>query len=330
MTLSNNITKSNILALLKILMEETDEEHKLPMSEILRKMEESGHKCNHQTIHNYIEAINQELGIEIIYSRGRYAEYFISDNDRIIGKTEMKILVDLINASNFITPQKSKEIIENLKGIISVYEQDELDRTVFGVNIAKANNESILRNIDTIQNAIRQDKQISFEYLQWNENKRLVKNGDDLRIFSPWAFILANDRYYLYGYKNSNGKIEERCYRVDKLKNIQIIDVMHRDGRKEFKNFDASTYVSRRKEMFSGNEKKIAVRIKKYLVGAFIDQFGINIEIEKENEEYLIVNFIAVPSNIFLGWIIGMGDVEVLSPESVKEDIRNLIEKVKI
>ncbi|MBR5874742.1 MAG: WYL domain-containing protein [Oscillospiraceae bacterium] len=330
MTSSNNITKSNILALLKILMEQTDEEHSLSMSEILRKMEESGHKCSQQTIHSYIDEINRELGIEVIYSRGRYAGYSISDNDRIIRKTEMKILVDLINATNFITPQKSKELIENLKSIISIYEQDELDRTVFGVNVAKANNESILRNIDTIQDAIRQDKQISFEYLQWNENKRLVKNGDDLRVFSPWAFILANDRYYLYGYKNSNGKVEERCYRVDKLKNIRIIDAMRRDGRKEFKNFDASTYVSRRKEMFSGDEKEITVRIKKHLAGAFIDQFGIDIEIEKENEEYLIVNFIAVPSNIFLGWIIGMGDVEILSPESVRKNMRELIEKVKI
>lgn len=327
---SNDKKKNNVLALLKILMEETDEEHSLSMSEILRKMEESGHKCSQQTIHNYIDEINRELGIEVIYSRGRYAGYSISDNDRIIRKTEMKILVDLINATNFITPQKSKELIENLKSIISIYEQDELDRTVFGVNVAKANNESILRNIDTIQDAIRQDKQISFEYLQWNENKRLVKNGDDLRVFSPWAFILANDRYYLYGYKNSNGKVEERCYRVDKLKNIRIIDAMRRDGRKEFKNFDASTYVSRRKEMFSGDEKEITVRIKKHLAGAFIDQFGIDIEIEKENEEYLIVNFIAVPSNIFLGWIIGMGDVEILSPESVRKNMRELIEKVKI
>lgn len=330
MTSSNNITKSNLLALLKILMEQTDEEHKLSMSEILRKMEECGHKCSQQTIHNYIDEINRELGIEVIYSRGRYAGYSISDNDRIIRKTEMKILVDLINATNFITPQKSKELIENLKSIISIYEQDELDRTVFGVNVAKVNNESILRNIDTIQNAIRQDKQISFDYLQWNENKRLVKNGDDLRVFSPWAFILANDRYYLYGYKNSNGKVEERCYRVDKLKNIRIIDAMHRDGRERFKSFDASTYVSRRKEMFSGEEKEITVRIKKHLVGVFIDQFGTDIEIEKENDEYLILNFIAVPSNIFLGWIIAIGDVEVLSPESVKEDIRNLIKKTKI
>ena len=330
MTSSNNITKSNILALLKILMEQTDEEHSLSMSEILRKMEESGHKCSQQTIHSYIDEINRELGIEVIYSRGRYAGYSISDNDRIIRKTEMKILVDLINATNFITPQKSKELIENLKNIISIYEQDELDRTVFGVTVAKVNNESILRNIDTIQNAIRQDKQISFEYLQWNENKRLVKNGDDLRVFSPWAFILANDRYYLYGYKNSNGKVEERCYRVDKLKNIRIIDAMRRDGRERFKSFDASTYVSRRKEMFSGEEKEITVRIKKHLVGVFIDQFGTDIEIEKENDEYLILNFIAVPSNIFLGWIIAIGDVEVLSPESVKEDIRNLIKKTKI
>ena len=328
--ISSNNKKNNVLALLKILMEQTDEEHNLSMSEILRKMEESGHKCSQQTIHSYIDEINRELGIEVIYSRGRYAGYSISDNDRIIGKTEMKILVDLINATNFITPQKSKELIESLKSIISIYEQDELDRTVFGVNIAKANNESILRSIDTIQDAIRQDKQISFEYLQWNENKRLVKSGDDLRVFSPWAFILANDRYYLYGYKNYNGKIEERCYRVDKLKNIRIIDAMRRDGRKEFKSFDASTYVSRRKEMFSGEEKKITVRIKKHLVGAFIDQFGTDIEIEKENEEYLIVNFIAVPSNIFLGWIIGMGDVEILSPESIKEDIRKLIKNVKI
>ena len=144
---------------------------------------------------------------------------------------------------------------------------------------------------------------------------------------NPWALIWANDRYYLYGYdvKETDGVLNERNYRVDKLDNIQLSDIP-REGKSQFKSFNANTYVSRRMGMFSGKEKAITVRIPESLVGAFIDQFGKKITISEDSEDRLLVTFIAVPSVILLGWLLGLKSVEVVEPKNVKEDIINLIQ----
>ena len=145
---------------------------------------------------------------------------------------------------------------------------------------------------------------------------------------NPWALIWANDRYYLYGYdvKETDGVLNERNYRVDKLDNIQLSDIP-REGKSQFRSFNANTYVSRRMGMFSGKEQAITVRIPESLVGAFIDQFGKRITISEEVDGMLLVTFIAVPSVILLGWLLGLKSVEVVEPENVKEDIINLIQQ---
>ena len=131
----------------------------------------------------------------------------------------------------------------------------------------------------------------------------------------------------MYGYdvKETDGVLIERIYRVDKLDNIQLSDIP-REGKKQFHSFNANTYVSRRMGMFSGKEQAITVRIPESLVGAFIDQFGKRITISEEVDGMLLVTFIAVPSVILLGWLLGLKSVEVVKPENVKEDIINLIQ----
>ena len=138
---------------------------------------------------------------------------------------------------------------------------------------------------------------------------------------NPWALIWANDRYYLYGYdvKETQGVLYERHYRVDKLDNI-ILSEVSREGKSQFRSFNANTYVSRRMGMFSGREQAIMVRIPENLVGAFIDQFGKRITITEETDGMLLVTF------ILLGWIIGLKCAEVVAPENVREDIKALIQ----
>ena len=144
---------------------------------------------------------------------------------------------------------------------------------------------------------------------------------------NPWALIWANDRYYLYGYdvKETQGVLYERHYRVDKLDNIMLSEVS-REGKSQFRSFNANTYVSRRMGMFSGREQAITVRIPENLVGAFIDQFGKRITITEETNGMLLVTFNAVASVILLGWIIGLKFAEVVAPENVREDIKALIQ----
>lgn len=319
-------SKNRTLALYKILVKYTDEQHPISMQDILVHMEAEGHFCSEDSILRYIKQLRNELGVDVISGRGRNARYFIGN--RLLEKEEMKLIIDSINASNFIEKNIATKMIDKLKSTMSIYDSEELDRSVLGINIAKAENTKILYNVNLIQEALAQGVQISFDYMGWNKNKKLVKKSERRYNMNPWALIWANDRYYLYGYdvKETDGVLNERNYRVDKLDNIQLSDIP-REGKSQFRSFNANTYVSRRMGMFSGKEQAITVRIPESLVGAFIDQFGKRITISEEVDGMLLVTFIAVPSVILLGWLLGLKSVEVVEAESVKEDIINLIQQ---
>ena len=317
--------KNRSLALYKILIKYTDEQHQISMQDILVYMEAEGYSCSEDSILRYIKQLRNELGVDVISGRGRNARYFIGN--RLLEKEEMKLIIDSVNASNFIEKGVAAKMIDKLKSTMSIYDSEELDRNVLGINIAKAENTKILYNVNLLQEALNKGVQISFDYMGWDKNKKLVKKSERRYNMNPWALIWANDRYYLYGYdvKETDGVLSERNYRVDKLDNIQLSDIP-REGKSQFRSFDANTYVSRRMGMFSGKEQVITVRIPETLIGPFIDQFGKKITISEDVDGMLLVTFNAVASVILLGWLLGLKSVEIVAPQSVREDIINLLQ----
>lgn len=322
----SDFSKNRVLALYKILIKNSDEQHSISMQDILDHMASEGYSCSEDSVLRYIKQLRNELGVDVISGRGRNARYFIGN--RLLEKEELKLIIDSVNASNFIEKSIAIKMIDKLKSTMSKYDSEKLDRSVLGINIAKAENKKILYNVNIIQEALAKGVQISFDYMGWDKHKKLVKKYERRYNMNPWALIWANDRYYLYGYdvKKTGDVFVERNYRVDKLDNIQLSDVP-RDGKTQYRSFNANTYVSRRMGMFSGKEQAITVRIPEYLIGAFIDQFGKRITISEESEDMLQVTFYAVPSVILLGWLAGLKVAEVVGPLDVREDIINLLQQ---
>ena len=322
----SDFSKNRVLALYKILIKNSDEQHSISMQDILDHMASEGYSCSEDSVLRYIKQLRNELGVDVISGRGRNARYFIGN--RLLEKEELKLIIDSVNASNFIEKSIAIKMIDKLKSTMSKYDSEELDRSVLGINIAKAENKKILYNVNIIQEALAKGVQISFDYMGWDKHKKLVKKYERRYNMNPWALIWANDRYYLYGYdvKKTGDVFVERNYRVDKLDNIQLSDVP-RDGKTQYRSFNANTYVSRRMGMFSGKEQAITVRIPEYLIGAFIDQFGKRITISEESEDMLQVTFYAVPSVILLGWLAGLKVADVVGPLDVREDIINLLQQ---
>ena len=230
--------KNRVLALYKILTAYTDELHQISMQDILVHMEAEGYSCSEDSILRYIKQLRNELGVDVISGRGRNARYFIGN--RLLEKEEMKLIIDSVNASNFIEKSIATKMIDKLKSTMSLYDAEELDRSVLGINTAKAENKKILYNVNLIQEALSKGVQISFDYMVWDRNKKLVKKSDRRYNMNPWALIWANDRYYLYGYdiKEKGGILSERNYRVDKLDNIKLSDIP-RTGKSQFRIFNA-------------------------------------------------------------------------------------------
>lgn len=318
--------KNAVLTLYKILLTYTDEKHPISMREILEHMEEEGCACSEDSVGRYIRQIRTTMDVDIISGRGRNSGYFLAD--RLLEKEELKLLVDAVNASNFIEGTIAKQIIRKLKKTVSVYDAAELDRSVMGVNVAKAENKKILYNVNVLQEALQSGVQITFYNRAWNKQLRLEKKSERKNTLNPWTLIWANGRYYLYGYdvKEKDGRLAPRHYRVDKMTDITLLEEP-RKGAEQFRSFDASTYVSRRIGMFSAEESEITVRIPEKLIGAFVDQFGKQITVCEEPDGKLLLTFYAAPTKLLLGWLLGLGNTEVVAPQKLTEQMLSLLKE---
>ena len=319
----------NILALYDVLYRCTDEDHPLTMREIQDKMVEMGYNCSEDTIKRHMNTL-ESWNVEIKRGMGRNAKYCLVN--RLLKKEELKLIVDAINASNFIGREIADEMVQKLKELLSENQRDYLDRNILGMVNNKTENQKILDNVDKIQEACDKKLPISFTYMKWSKDLKLVPKSDKPEIVNPWSLIWADDRYYLYSIKNQCGRLVERHYRVDKMTEIKLLNNQMREGMVKVREICPNTYVSRRMGMFTGEEQKITVAASEEMVGPIIDQFGKKIKIcdnsdktDKSNE--LLIEFYAVPSIILLGWLVGLGDVEVIGPKEVKEDMINLLKK---
>ncbi|MCR4762890.1 MAG: WYL domain-containing protein [Lachnospiraceae bacterium] len=308
--------KLKLYYLSRIMLEKTDEDHELTMPQIKAYLEEYDVTADRKSLYDDLRAL-EVLGIEVIgEQRGR--EYFYHVSSKQFEIAELKLLTDAIQSSKFITEKKSRELIKKLMTLTSQYETMQLQRQVVVQGRIKTMNESIYYIVDDIHRAIAENKQIRFEYMQWNTQKKLEPRKDTLYQVSPWALTWDDENYYLIAFDAEAGKIKH--YRVDKMQHIGITKEA-RVGREQFRSFDLAAYAKKSFGMFSGEDTRVRVRFKDHLVGVFIDRFGKDITITPDKAKgWSQTSFDVAVSDQFLGWIFALGtDVEIIAPENVVE-----------
>ena len=240
---------------------------------------------------------------------------------------ELKLLVDAIQSSKFITERKTNALIRKLEKLVSKYEAMKLQRQVYVSGRIKTMNESIYYTVDTIHNAISENRKIRFQYFQWNVKKEMELRHDGAYYhISPWGLSWDAENYYLIGYDSEAGKIKH--YRVDKMLRLQMSDEK-REGKEYFKKLDMADYAKKSFGMFGGREEKVKLLVENTLAGVIIDRFGKDIMLIPSDEEHFTVNVDVHVSTQFFGWIISLGErVKILGPEEVvaqmKEEIQRL------
>ena len=317
--------KLKLIYIIKYLLENTDENHKVTMADILKYLESYDITAERKGIYSDMEAI-REFGIDVIGEKvGRNFYYYVADRDFEIA--ELKLLVDAIQSSKFMTEKKSEELIRKLGSLVSVHDAKRLQRQVYVAGRAKALNETIFYNIDAIHNAIGENQKIRFQYFQWNMKKEveLRKNGDFYEV-SPWALLWEDENYYLIGFDSSSQEI--RHYRVDKMLKISCAET-EREGRDFFEKINMAEYTKRNFGMFAGEEEMVKLEVHKRLIGVVLDRFGRDLMMIPADEEHFRVNVKVSVSNQFFGWIFGLGsDVKILSPENVVERMKEEVKKI--
>ena len=318
--------KYKLIYIIKYLLENTDENHKVTMPQILAYLEAKDITAERKSIYDDIDVI-QELGIDVQKEKvGRNFYYYVVARD--FEMAELKLLVDAIQSSKFVTEKKSQELIKKLGRLVSVHEAKQLKRQVYVAGRAKALNESIFYNVDAIHNAIEENKKISFQYFQWNTKKEmeLRKNGRFYEV-SPWALLWEDENYYLVAFDAMADEIKH--YRVDKMLNISCMDLA-REGKERFEKSNVAEYTKKNFGMFAGEEETVKLEVHNRLVGVILDRFGRDIMMIPADKEHFRVNVRVSVSNQFFGWLFGLGDgVKILGPENVKEKMKEEIAKIQ-
>lgn len=317
--------KLKLYHLAQIMLENTDDDHYITMPEIMSALEAYEVTADRRTIYADLKDL-EALGIEVEGEPvgGGYRYHVV---ERPFELPELKLLVDAIQSSKFITERKTNALIRKLEKLVSKYEAMKLQRQVYVSGRIKTMNESIYYTVDTIHNAISENRKIRFQYFQWNVKKEMELRHDGAYYhISPWGLSWDAENYYLIGYDSEAGKIKH--YRVDKMLRLQMSDEK-REGKEHFKKLDMADYAKKSFGMFGGREEKVKLLVENTLAGVIIDRFGKDIMLIPSEEEHFTVNVDVHVSTQFFGWIISLGErVKILGPEEVvaqmKEEIQRL------
>ena len=317
--------KLKLYHLSKIMLEHTDEDHYITMAQILEELGRYDVTADRKSIYDDLAAL-EHLGLEVQGEPvGKGYHYHVVNKQFELA--ELKLLVDAIQSSKFITERKSHELIHKLEQFASRYEAQELNRQVMVSGRVKTMNESIYYNVDAIHAAINENKRISFEYLNWNLKKELVPRYDEPLSTSPWTLAWDDENYYLIGYSTNSKMIKH--YRVDKMRRIKMLDEK-RDGRAVFKEFNPAKYAKSSFGMFGGAVTDVKLRCENSMIGVILDRFGKEIMIRPDGKDHFITNVEVSVSDQFFGWIFALGGkVRILAPQDAIQKMEQTIKKVR-
>ena len=307
------------------LLENTDEEHTVSVNQIIAHLEAQGISAERKSIYSDIEAL-QVLGVDIErVDSGNYVGYYVAS--RTFELPELKLLVDSVQSSKFITHKKTASLIKKIEKLASIHEAQLLNRQVFVKNRIKTMNESIYYNVDEIHNGISKNKRIQFLYFEETvSGERNYRHGGAYYVVSPFALTWDDENYYMVAY-DSDARMMKH-YRVDKMENISVTDET-RDGLEAYNALDMAVYAKKTFGMFTGHEVNVAMCFDNHLVGAVRDRLGRDVFIVADGPDHFTVRADVAVSPQFFAWVCGFGAQAVITgPNEVVEQMKKHVDAI--
>lgn len=319
--------KLKLLYIMNYLMEHTDENHSVTTQELIDYLASNGISAERKSIYTDIDLLIT-YGLDIVRTKERPKGYRLVS--RQFELAELKLLVDVVQSSKFITTKKSRELIGKLEKLCSKRDARQLHRQVEVTGRAKTVNENIYYNVDQIYLAIAENSQIRFQYFDWNVKKEMTlrKDGEYYAV-SPWLLTWDDDNYYLIAYDEASGILKH--YRVDKMLHIEIAEA-EREGKEVFDKFDIASFSKMTFGMFAGEEETVTLLCENRLTGVMVDRFGTEVTMRPYDENYVQARVNVAVSRPFFGWLTGLGNaVRVIGPEKTvtayKEYLQDILEQ---
>ncbi len=310
---------------MKILLEKTDNMgNMLTAAQIMKELEKYELTVDRKTLYNDIETL-KAYGLVIGQSKGASPGYYIEKRD--FEPAELKLIVDAVQASKFITAKKTDELIHKIKTLCSEHQMKQLSRQIYIYNRPKTDNETIFTNVDMIHTAIGENAAIAFHYGEWTVRKelKLKKNGAEYLV-SPWALVWDDENYYMVAYDPAADMIKH--YRVDKMLDVRVLDIK-REGKAQFEGFDLASFSKKTFGMFGGKDEKVSLYCANHLAGVIIDRFGTNVMMIPKGPDHFQVHVDVTVSPQFFGWVTGIGkDLQITGPDHVAEAYKTYMEDI--
>ncbi len=308
--------KYKIINEYQILMNESDEKHQINAVEMTRRLEKRGITAERKSIYKDMDTL-MDAGVDVVKGE---SGYYIGS--RVFELAELKLLVDAVGASKFISQKKTKELVEKITTLASVDDAAQLTRQVVVPEKSKRSNEKIFYTIDVIYQCLDSDRQMAFKYQEWTLSKEMQpRHGGKVYHVSP-AFLLRNDEnYYLVAYDTESEQI--RHYRVDKILSASM-EEKAREGKTMIHSLNPHEYAKQHISMFAGNERVITIKCEKRLLGVVIDKFGTDIDIRTDGEDYIKARINVAVSPQLYGWLVGIGAVISFPEEEAAKYSRHL------
>ena len=314
--------KQKLLLILSYLQENTDEKHAVTAAQLMEYLYQNGINAERKSIYSDINTLI-DMGYDIITRKGKEGGYALVSRDFELA--ELKLLVDAVQSSKFISEKKSNKLIKKIEKLTSRHEGHKLQRQVFVANRVKTDNESVFYNIDGIHEGIATKCIISFVYSEWNLKKQLVpKNNGNRYVVKPLLLVWDDENYYLVA-KDAETDVTKH-FRVDKMTNIVVEDKCFKESETDA---TPAQYSKEHFAMFSGEDEIVTVRFERKLIGVVLDRFGKDVSIIPKDDNCFDARLKVKVSNQFFGWLTGFGQsAEIIAPENIVEKYRDLVKGI--
>ena len=315
----SSFQKLKILYVMDFLVRNSDENHPVSVAQLIAELSRHGISAERKSIYDDIESL-RDYGVDVIQSgTGKSSGYYVASREFEL--PELKLLVDSVQSSKFITYKKTMSLIKKIENLTSVYGAQALSRQVYVKNRIKTMNESIYYNVDEIHRGIAANRKIRFRYFEYTVQKeRRFRRDGAWYIVSPYALSWDDENYYLIGFDSEAGRIKH--FRVDKMTDIDITEE-DRDGQEIYAALDMGEYARKTFGMFTGEETSVQLRFENHLVGAVIDRLGRDVMLIPDGPDHFTVRTDVVVSPQFFAWVCGFGNqAKILEPKHIVADMK--------
>lgn len=319
-------TKSKLLYLLKIFKEESDEDHKLSMKDIIEKLKKYDIKAERKSISRDIKLL-QDLDYDIVSYENNREGYFMDSREFEV--SELRLLIDAVLSAKFISLKQSKTLVDKLKALTSKGLVKKLENQLYIDERIKTNNDHVCEVVDKINDAISQNKKISFKYHSYTLDKKYVaKREGKPYIRSPYSLAWNDDKYYLICGDDKYDDLSH--FRVDHMSQVIKLEEPRRNFSEvsEYKNsFDTADYLNGVFNMFTGEKEFILIKLHKDLINLAIERFGEEVSLRNLKGDFFEIGVQVRVSDGFIAWIMQLGTkAEIVHPLNLRVKMKEIIE----